>query len=186
MKMLALVILVASFARGSSAQEAPSPYRGQEGREIKALSVEEINSLQGGEGMGLAKAAELNGYPGPKHVLELAEALELSEEQRARTREAFDRMQEKAVALGSAIVGKERALDRMFRDRVIDREKLEAAVHEIANLQGRLRLAHLEAHLELESVLNHDQIARYIGLRGYHDPSQHHHSKKHDFERDTS
>ena len=70
-------------------------------------------------------------------------------------------------------------LDRMFRDRVIDREKLEAAVHEIANLQGKLRLAHLEAHLELESVLNHDQIARYIGLRGYHDPSQHHHPKKH-------
>jgi len=179
MKILAPVILAAFFVRGSSAQEAPSPYRGQEGREIKALSVEEIDSLQAGDGMGLAKAAELNRYPGPRHVLQLAEALELSEEQRAQTQEAFDRMKEKAVALGSAIVEKERALDRMFRDRVIDREKLEAAVHEIANLQGKLRLAHLEAHLELESVLNHDQIARYIGLRGYHDPSQHHYPKKH-------
>ncbi len=179
MKMLAPVILVAFFAPGSSAQEAPSPYREHEGREIKALSVEEIDSLQAGDGMGLAKAAELNRYPGPKHVLQLAEALELSEEQRAQTQEAFDRMKEKAVALGSAIVEKERALDRMFRDRVIDREKLEAAVHEIANLQGKLRLAHLEAHLELESVLSHDQIARYTELRGYHDRSQHHHPKKH-------
>ncbi len=179
MKMLAPVILAVFFVRGSSAQEAPSPYRGQEGREIKALSVEEIDSLRAGDGMGHAKAAELNRYPGPGHVLQLAEVLELSEEQRAQTQEAFDRMKEKAVALGSAIVEKERALDRMFRDRVIDREKLEAAVHEIANLQGKLRLAHLEAHLELESVLNHDQIARFIGLRGYHDPSQHHHPKKH-------
>ncbi len=179
MKMLAPVILAVFFVRGSSAQEAPSPYRGQEGREIKALSVEEIDSLRAGDGMGLAKAAELNRYPGPSHVLQLAEALELSEEQRAQTQEAFDRMKEKAVALGSAIVEKERALDRMFRDRVIDREKLEAAVHEIANLQGKLRLAHLEAHLELEPVLTPDQIARYIGLRGYHDPSQHHHPKKH-------
>ena len=179
MKMLATVILAAFFVRGSSTQEAPSTYRGQEGREIKALSVEEIDSLQAGDGMGLAKAAELNRYPGPRHVLQLAEALELSEEQRAQTQEAFDRMKERAVALGSAIVEKERALDRMFRDRDIDREKLEAAVHEIANLQGKLRLAHLEAHLELESVFNHDQIARYIELRGYHDPSQHHHPKKH-------
>ena len=179
MKMLAPVILAVFFVRGSSAQEAPSPYRGQEGREIKALSVEEIDSLRAGDGMGLAKAAELNRYPGPSHVLQLAEALELSEEQRAQTQEAFDRMKEEAVALGFAIVEKERALDRMFRDRVIDREKLEVAVHEIANLQGKLRLAHLEAHLELESVLTPDQIARYIELRGYHDPSQHHHPKKH-------
>ena len=179
MKMLAPAILVAFFAPGSSAQEVPSPYRGQEGRKIKALSVEEIDSLRAGEGMGLARAAELNLYPGPKHVLELAEALELSEEQWTRTQEAFDRMKEKAVALGSAIVEKERALDRMFRDRDIDREKLEAAVNEIANLQGKFRLAHLQAHLELESVLNHDQIARYIELRGYHDRSQHDHSKKH-------
>ena len=179
MKKLAPVILVAFLAVGSSAQEAPSPYRGQEARKIKALSVEEIDSLRAGEGMGLAKAAELNRYPGPKHVLELAEALELSEEQRTRTQDAFDRMKEKAVALGSAIVEKERAIDRMFRDRVIDREKLEAAGHEIANLQGKLRLAHLEAHLELESVLDRDQIARYIGLRGYHDPSQHHPQKHH-------
>ena len=180
MKMLAPVILAVFFVRGSSAQEAPSPYRGQEGREIKALSVEEIDSLRGGgrNGTRQGRRAEPS-IPDRSHVLQLAEALELSEEQRAQTQEAFDRMKEEAVALGFAIVEKERALDRMFRDRVIDREKLEVAVHEIANLQGKLRLAHLEAHLELESVLTPDQIARYIELRGYHDPSQHHHPKKH-------
>lgn len=174
------MILVAFLVRGSAVQEAQSPYRGQEGREIKALSPEEIKALQAGEGMGLAKAAELNRYPGPKHVLDLAEALELTEGQRARTREAFDRMKKNAVDLGSAIVEQERALDRMFRERVIDQEKLEAAVREIAELQGRLRLAHLEAHLELDSVLTDDQVARYTMLRGYHDPSQHHQPRRHD------
>ena len=48
-----------------------SPYAGEEAREIKALSTAETKSYLSGEGMGLAKAAELNGYPGPSHVLAL-------------------------------------------------------------------------------------------------------------------
>ena len=179
MTRLCLVLLIAMLGRGTSAQEAPSPYRGQEGREIKALSLEEIDALQAGEGMGLARAAELNLYPGPKHVLDLAESLELTEEQRARTGEAFRRMKESAVALGAAIVEEERALDRMFRERVINQEKLETAVRGIANLQGKLRLVHLEAHLELESVLTPEQVSQYTALRGYDDPAQHHQRKKH-------
>jgi len=35
----------------------------QETREIKALSTEEVDGYLKGEGMGLAKAAELNGFP---------------------------------------------------------------------------------------------------------------------------
>jgi Spy/CpxP family protein refolding chaperone len=175
-------IAIFGYAAGSVAQEAPSPYRGQEGREIKSLSSEEIRSLEAGEGMGFAKAAELNRYPGPKHVLDLAEALELSEEQRIQTQEAFDRMHKKAVALGSAIVEEERGLDRLFRDREIDQKKLEAAVREIARLQGKLRLAHLEAHLEMRSLLTQEQIDRYVELRGYHDSSRH---DQHDQESET-
>ena len=34
--------------------------------------------LRAGRGMGLALAAELNGYPGPAHVLELADKLDLA------------------------------------------------------------------------------------------------------------
>ena len=172
MTRLCLLIFVVGLGRPAFSQD--SPYREQEGREIKALSFEEIDALQAGEGMGLAKAAELNRYPGPKHVLEFAEALELSEEQRAHIGEAFRRMKRSAVALGAAIVEEERALDRMFRERAIDQEKLEIAVSEIANLQGKLRLAHLEAHLELVAVLTDEQISRYTTLRGYHDPQHHH------------
>lgn len=48
------------------------PYAGQQERMIKALSTSEIDGLKKGKGMGLAKAAELNHYPGPRHVLDEA------------------------------------------------------------------------------------------------------------------
>src|SRR5712692_7148759 len=39
--------------------------RGQEGRAIKSLSAEETADLLAGRGMGAARAAELNHFPGP-------------------------------------------------------------------------------------------------------------------------
>jgi hypothetical protein len=52
----------------STVAQCQSPYVGQEYREIKALSTQEISDYISGRGMGLAKAAELNGYPGPAHA----------------------------------------------------------------------------------------------------------------------
>jgi hypothetical protein len=40
--------------------------------------------------MGLALAAELNGYPGPIHVLQLSDKLGLTPEQKARVQSLFD------------------------------------------------------------------------------------------------
>ena len=57
---------------------AQSPYAGMQARSIKALSEQQIADLKAGRGMGLALAAELNGYPGPAHVLEVADQLGLS------------------------------------------------------------------------------------------------------------
>jgi hypothetical protein len=57
---------------------------GQQTRTIKALSDDsddDIAALLKGEGMGMAKAAELNDYPGPAHVLTLALELKLTENQ---------------------------------------------------------------------------------------------------------
>src|SRR5687768_9587041 len=71
-------------AHAPSAVPVPtaSPYAGEEARDIKALSPEEIEGYQKGAGLGYAKPAELNSYPGPLHALEMAERLGLSEEQR--------------------------------------------------------------------------------------------------------
>ena len=59
-----------------------SPYASLVDREIKALSAEQLANLREGRGMGLSLPAELNGYPGPKHVLELADGLGLTPAQR--------------------------------------------------------------------------------------------------------
>src|SRR5262245_30244314 len=84
-----------------------SPYSRQERREIKAPSKEEVDGYLSGDGMGFAKAGELNHYPGPKHVLDLAKQLNLSDEQQTTAQSIFDRMKSNAVSLGKQLVEKE-------------------------------------------------------------------------------
>ncbi|HYV03741.1 MAG TPA: hypothetical protein VFB82_04100, partial [Blastocatellia bacterium] len=67
----------------ATAANAQTPYAGMQTRTIKSLSEQQVADLGAGRGMGLALAAELNGYPGPSHVLELADKLDLSVDQRA-------------------------------------------------------------------------------------------------------
>ncbi len=136
-------------------------------REVKAMSPEQINELLAGEGMGMALPAELNGYPGPKHVLELDKQLELSDDQRRATQDIFDSMKEKAVALGHQIVHAEKMLNGAFAGHTITAIKLDSLTAEIAALNGRLRAAHLSAHLAQSEVLTHEQRHKYNTLRGY-------------------
>jgi hypothetical protein len=157
---------------------ADMPYAGQQARAIKALSDDDIATLRKGEGMGMAKAAELNGYPGPKHVLQLTEELGLTDTQRRDVQAVFDRMSAAAKPLGGELIAQEQALDQLFAKGEITPDRLTAATAAIAELQGRLRAVHLSAHLETRALLNADQIARYQQLRGYGDssaPEHHHH-----------
>jgi LTXXQ motif family protein len=157
---------------------ADMPYAGQQARAIKALSEEEVAALRKGEGMGMAKAAELNGYPGPAHVLQLAAQLRLTDAQRREVEAIFDRMSAAAKTLGAALIVQEQALDQLFAKGDITPDRLAAATAAIAGLQGRLRAVHLSAHLETRALLNPDQIIRYEQLRGYDDAPalvQHYH-----------
>lgn len=163
--LLALGVVVATAFE--TRQQQQGGYAGEERREIKSLSGEEIEQLLQGQGMGLAKAAELNHYPGPRHVLELGAQLELTPAQRAATEAAFGRMREEAVRLGRQIVERERALDALFAKGEIEAETLRASTAEIARLQGDLRAAHLNAHLEMRRLLSPQQIKKYDELRGY-------------------
>jgi hypothetical protein len=155
-----------------------SPYAGQQARTIKALSDDDIAALRNGEGMGMAKAAELNGYPGPAHVLALAGQLGLTEAQQHDVKAIFERMSAAAKPLGAELIEREHALDELFAKGEITPERLTVETAAIADLQGRLRLVHLGAHLETRTLLNPDQIVRYEQLRGYDQsqaPAQHHH-----------
>jgi len=170
MRILNLCILIALLSAGvSTAQHdhAASPYASMEDRGIKALGAEEIAGLLEGTGMGMALPAELNGYPGPKHVLELAGELELTEEQRRAVQSAFDSMQGEARGLGAQIVDVERDLDRIFASGSITEDELGATLERVAGLRGKLRFVHLRAHLQVTRILSDEQRMQYRHLRGY-------------------
>jgi hypothetical protein len=171
-KWFLIVTLFICTAVGSAA-EISSPYAGEEKREIKALSRDEINGYLSGEGMSFAKAAELNHYPGPKHVLELADELQLSVEQRRRSQMIFDEMKAKAVSLGKQLVETEQLLDSRFVAANISDAELLQLVTEISVLHGKIRAVHLQAHLAERAVLSADQLRRYDALRGYQGPGTH-------------
>jgi hypothetical protein len=174
MKTLAAAIGLSLFASIALAQ---SPYVGMQTRPIKALSEQQVADLKAGRGMGLALAAELNGYPGPAHVLELADQLGLSAEQKSRVQNLFDSMKAEALPLGAKLLDQEAALDQQFANHAITPETLKAETAQIGVTQAELRNTHLKYHLQTTQILTADQMQRYSVLRGYGSaaPTQHHH-----------
>ena len=175
--LLAFLYLWAELAVGLFAE---SSYAGQEHRPIKSLSDREVRSLENGEGMGFAKLAELNRYPGPRHVLELAPQLELSPEQLADTQALFDEMQADAKSIGKELLQAELSLDRAFAEGIIDDSLLERSLLEIGELRARLRYVHLEAHLRQKQLLTDEQVTAYDAARGYHHQSKGTHAESAD------
>ncbi|MBL6078148.1 hypothetical protein JMJ56_09030 [Belnapia sp. T18] len=159
---LALLLAGPAFA-----QTAHQPYAVLHARPVKALSEQQLSDLRAGRGMGLALPAELNGYPGPLHVLEHAEALALTPGQRARTEALFAAIKAEAVPLGEQLIREETELERLFASRMVQPASLEAATDAVGMTQGRLRAAHLCYHLVMMDVLTPDQLRRYGELRGY-------------------
>lgn len=173
---MASVLLVCLSATMLVAQE--SPYVELQDREVKALSDQQVEDLLAGRGMGMALAAELNGYPGPKHVLELAGELDLTETQAQATQDVFDGMQAAAIEIGREIVERERLLDQLFAEREIEPQALGQATEVLGRLNGQLRGVHLAAHLAMVEILSPQQRMHYDAVRGYaagmaHDPSHH-------------
>ena len=159
---IVVVVMAAGAAFGSS-----QPYAGQDARAIASLSAEDIDDLLAGRGWGFAKPAELNGYPGPTHLLELSEALGLTEAQADAIEEVRVRMEADAQALGSEYVAAEAALDAAFASGEIDPAQLTVLTEEAARTEAALRTRHLAAHLEVKPLLTRHQIVTYNRLRGY-------------------
>ena len=160
-----------------SLAQSQQPYAGLEARSIKALSEQQIADLRAGRGMGLALAAELNGYPGPMHVLEMADALDLSGQQRAKMQELFAAMKAEAIPLGERLIAQEAELDKAFAAKTVTPPSLAAATDAIGTTHSALRQTHLKYHLSAVEVLTPAQIQRYSELRGYKGGMQHPHSQ---------
>lgn len=180
--MLSVLPATAQDHGGSARENHPAstsgsvtPYAGMEKRLVKALSEQQIADLRAGRGMSLALAAELNGYPGPLHVLEFADAFALSESQRMRTKALFEEMKAETIPIGERMIVDESALDRLFAERRVTQALLMVATARIGAAQGQLRAAHLRYHLAMVDVITPAQIARYAELRGYAERGNHDH-----------
>lgn len=146
-----------------------TPYAGFETREIKSLSNQDIAELRRGGGWGLALPAELNGLPGPAHLLELQEELALSNDQVAEITALFEEMRTEAIAAGEKFIAAEAAVSAAFEDTEVSEDELAILLAKAAEAQAALRMVHLSRHLATPALLSDDQIRRYSVLRGYSD-----------------
>ncbi len=169
--LLSTALIILSFQN--------KPYAGQQNRSIKSLSPQTIKGYLNGEGMGLAKAAELNHYPGPRHVLDLAQDLHLTPEQIIKSEALYQQMKQEAVATGKRLIQAERTLDSLFITGTITENVLRKQLENIGQLQAGLRFIHLKAHLAQKAILSEDQITHYDKLRGYGKNGGHHHDHRH-------
>jgi hypothetical protein len=170
--VVGLVLAQASFAQ--------APYAGLQARPVKALSEQQIADLRAGRGMGLALPAELNGYPGPSHLLELADPIGLTDAQRQTVQGLFDTMKAETIPLGEQLIAQETELDALFATHKATAERVAALTAAIGSTQARLRTAHLRYHLSTLGLLEPEQVERYADLRGYRGGGtggQHHHGR---------
>jgi hypothetical protein len=150
-------------------QTSHSPYMGQLDSPVRGLSSQEVDDLLNGRGAGYARTAELNNYPGPRHVLDLKQELSLSPDQETQIQTVFEQMQAKAKHIGQEIVQREGRFSAVFAHRTISEAELQAQTRELASLYGQLRAIHLQAHLQITPLLSTEQIVTYNILRGYND-----------------
>jgi Spy/CpxP family protein refolding chaperone len=122
--------------------------------------------LENGEGLGMGLFAELNGYPGPLHVLELRDSLELTDTQLKQTQAIFDEMKHEAVLLGRAVIAAEESLYAVFRRGNVQEDEIQLKAEEIGQVRSQLRTIHLRAHLQTREILSDEQRTKYMRLRG--------------------
>ena len=163
-----ILMMIPSSTFSAASPSYKSKYAGEEKREIKSLSEADIEELKNGEGWGLAKAAELNGVPGPAHLLEMKDEINLSTEQVRVIEDLYQKMKQAAIPLGLELIGLERELNNHFADRTITDELLDKLLDKIAQVRKKLRYVHLSTHLKTPSILTPEQMPYTTRCEGTH------------------
>jgi len=155
---------ICNAARPGPAPQAASQHSVSQMQQHHACLEEERASIERGEGFGMAMPADHAGYPGPRHVLDMAAELKLTADQRAAIEKIFAAMHEKAMARGKELIEAEGRLEQMFRDGSPEADLREQSFR-VDSIHAELRWIHLSAHLAAQKILSADQIARYSQLR---------------------
>lgn len=153
--MLTLGFTGQPVAQNSPAR-APSP---------ATVSHDDVQAYLAAKGMGMARAAEREGVPGPFHALTMAHELGLSAAQMARTEEVFSRMEAQTSRIGRQIIEQERWLDQQLNDPRTTARARESALQRVGQLHRELRQVHQSAHEAQRAILTDAQVARYRSLR---------------------
>jgi len=168
--ILPILMLAVTAQANDDSHSKGSKYAGEEKRSIKSLSPDDIAELKRGGGWGLAKAAELNGVPGPAHLLEMKDKIPLTKDQVMAINKTYKQMKAQAIKQGEHLIVLEQELELQFRSGSITPDALRASLIKIANVRMELRFTHLAAHLKTPDILSKDQIRKYNELRGYSNP----------------
>jgi hypothetical protein len=148
-------------------EPTPAAYAAQLSSPVRGLSAQEVDDLRNGRGAGYARMAELNSYPGPRHVLDLKDQLQLSPHQVEQIQAAYEHMDVEARQVGQEIVTRESDLSAVFARGAITEQELRERTANLGQLYARLRAIHLQAHVQITPLLSAEQIAQYNALRGY-------------------
>ena len=118
---------------------------------------------------------KINGYPGPRHVLDLANELELTPDQQNNITAIYEDMKLKAEKLGQEIIHIEKVANEGFANRSITDETLHQLILKSGEIYGQLRYIHLSTHLKMMDILSLEQVDLYNQLRGYSIKKDHSH-----------
>lgn len=161
----AIFLPLSSLAQHSHGPQ--TPYAGMQSRAIKSLSDSDIHELRRGGGWGLALAAELNGMPGPAHLLELKDQIPLTADQVTKIQALMDQMRKAAIPTGERLIAAEKALEAAFAAGKLNEASLRRLLAEAESARSELRFIHLSQHYKTVEFLKPEQIQRYNILRGY-------------------
>jgi Spy/CpxP family protein refolding chaperone len=165
--LLALALCIPASTMAQHSHDSQTPYAGMQNRAIKSLSDKDINELRRGGGWGMALAAELNGMPGPAHLLELKDQIPLALDQVAKTQTLLDEMRKAAIPTGERLIAAEKALEAAFAAGNVDESSLRRLLADAESARTELRFIHLSQHYKTVQFLKPEQIKRYNILRGY-------------------
>jgi Spy/CpxP family protein refolding chaperone len=121
--------------------------------------------LRNGEGMGMAMYADMNGYPGPKHILDLKDKLGLTKDQQKKVEDAVKLVKISATTKGDEIIVAEQELFSLFKSGKVNEKTLRLKLENIGKLRGELRYIHLQAHVRMKQILSAGQIQQYYESR---------------------
>jgi len=159
---LVALALLGTLAAGQAQQPESAP-----AGEIEApewINDREQRMLLEGRGMGAGRVAMAAGYPGPMHVLRQADALELTDEQRAQTSALRERVHARSREIGAEIIEAEQRLGELLASDPVDREAMHTVLGEIAELHADRRAVHIEAHLDQAVLLDAEQREKMAGM----------------------